>query len=384
MAYEIGNMVSSQEDINALFSGTEEVLPPVEEPDKEEKDKNPEEKIENTVVTEMPLEELFGEASERVGNEDDNPEGEEREPSTDDGSSPDKLYSSIANSLAEDGTLSNLSEDDLKEVKDSTTLMEALKKQVNSMLDEEQQRIKSALDSGMEVSKVKQYENTIKYLDTITEESITLESKEGETLRRNLIYNYHIALGLSEDKANKMVDRAFTSGTDVEDAKEYLDALKEHYSKEYNQLIEDGKKQIQENKKKQEEEVKKVKESLLKDSNILGDIEIDAKTRQKALDNWMKPTHRNEEGIYQSALQKYIAENPVDFQMKVALLYTMTEGFTKMGNVLKQTVKKEKNKAMKELEHVVNNTRRTPNGVIDMSGGSSFNGMKIAPKELWK
>ena len=116
----------------------------------------------------------------------------------------------------------------------------------------------------------------------------------------------------------------------------------------------------------------------------MGDIEIDAKTRQKALDNWMKPTHRNEEGIYQSALQKYIAENPVDFQMKVALLYTMTEGFTKMGNVLKQTVKKEKNKAMKELEHVVNNTRRTPNGVIDMSGGSSFNGMKIAPKELWK
>ena len=114
MAYEIGNMVSSQEDINALFSGTEEVLPPVEEPNKEEKDNNPEEKIENTVVTEMPLEELFGEASERVGNEDDNPEGEEREPSPDDGSSPDKLYSSIANSLAEDGTLSNLSEDDLK------------------------------------------------------------------------------------------------------------------------------------------------------------------------------------------------------------------------------------------------------------------------------
>ena len=192
MAYEIGNMVSSQEDINALFSGAEEVLPPVEEPDKEKKDKNPEEEIENTVVTEMPLEELFGEASERVGNEDDNPEGEEREPSTDDGSSPDKLYSSIANSLAEDGTLSNLSEDDLKEVKDSTTLMEALKKQVNSMLDEEQQRIKSALDSGMEVSKVKQYENTIKYLDTITEENITLEKRCIEEDEDSCSYKLHI------------------------------------------------------------------------------------------------------------------------------------------------------------------------------------------------
>ena len=95
-------------------------------------------------------------------------------------------------------------------------------------------------------------------------------------------------------------------------------------------------------KRKQEEEIKKMKETLLKDSKIMGDIEIDSKTRQLAFDNWMKPTHKTENGSYQSTIQKYIAENPMDFQMKVALLFTMTDGFTKMGNVLKQTVKKEK------------------------------------------
>jgi hypothetical protein len=139
---------------------------------------------------------------------------------------------------------------------------------------------------------------------------------------------------MSQEKAQKMVERAFSGGTDIEDAKEYLDSLREHYKKEYNQLIEEGKRTVQEARKKQEEDMKRAKDTLLKGSNILGDIEVDAKTRQQAFDNWMKPTHRTENGTYQSEIQKYIAENPTDFQMKVALLFTMTDGFTKMGKVI--------------------------------------------------
>jgi hypothetical protein len=39
---------------------------------------------------------------------------------------------------------------------------------------------------------------------------------------------------MDEAKAQKMVERAFVNGTDIEDAKEYLDYLKEHYNKQYN------------------------------------------------------------------------------------------------------------------------------------------------------
>jgi hemerythrin-like domain-containing protein len=85
---------------------------------------------------------------------------------------------------------------------------------------------------------------------------------------------------MNQEKAQKMVERAFSGGTDIEDAKEYLDSLKEHYKKEYNQLIEEGKRSVQEARKKQEEDMKKAKDTLLKGSNILGDIEVDAKTRQ--------------------------------------------------------------------------------------------------------
>jgi nitroimidazol reductase NimA-like FMN-containing flavoprotein (pyridoxamine 5'-phosphate oxidase superfamily) len=84
---------------------------------------------------------------------------------------------------------------------------------------------------------------------------------------------------MSEAKATKMVERAFAGGTDIEDAKDYLDSLKEHYNNQYTSLIENGKKATLEAKRKQEEDMKKAKETLLKGSNILGDIEVDAKTR---------------------------------------------------------------------------------------------------------
>lgn len=387
MEYTIGNMISSQEDISALFRNDDVSSEELEKKNEGEEETNPP-KEQKEVITEMTPEELFGGDSERVGDDNNNPEGEEGEPSKHtEGSSPDNLYSSIANSLAEDGTLSNLSDDDLKEIKDPETLVAAMKKQINSMLDDEQKRIKDALESGMQPTQIQQYENSIRYLESLTDEQLSTEDEEGEQLRKNIIYNYHLSLGMSQDKANKMAERAFAGGTDIEDAKEYLEALRDHYKGEYKKLVDEGKKQNQEAKKKQEEDIKKMKDTLLNDSRIMGDIEIDARTRQLAFDNWMKPTHKTENGVYQSAIQKYIADNPTDFQMKVALLFTMTDGFTKMGNVLKQAVKKEKRKALQELEHVVNNTQRNPSGTLNLRGRKEdqmFGGMEIAPVSAWK
>lgn len=395
MAYTISGMMTDPEEITALFGGSEveETASDNSAVEIQEQEVLEDKNIEKEVTEEIPVnataEELFEEEefSERVGNDNDDTEGTERGLSETEGSSPAKLYSSIANSLAEDGALSNLSEEDLKEVKDSETLINAMKKQLNSMLDDTQKRIKDALDSGMEVSVIKQYENTINWLDSISDSQLEDETQEGEKLRKALIYQYQINLGLSEDRANKMVERAFSGGTDIEDAKEYLEALKDFYRDRYTEQINAGKKEVQERKKQQEEEIKKFKNTLLKDAHILGDIEVDEKTRKLAFENWMTPTHKNEQGNYQSAIQKYIAENPMDFQMKVALLFTMTEGFTKMGNVLKQTVKKEKKKAMQELEKVVNNTQRNSFGSLNLFGkdeDSSFNNLQFAPKSAWK
>lgn len=394
--YTIGGMITGADEISALF-GNNEVEETAEEQKKETTDtqEKPEEEQE-TAETIDPLS-LFKEdedkdeekKSEKVGkSEEDNAEDLEREPPKDKktGSSPETLYSSIANSLAEDGTLSNLSEEDIKEIKDAESLVAAMKKQVDSMLDDTQKRINDALNAGLEPSQVQQYEQAIQYLNNLTEEDVTAETQEGENLRKTLIYQYQVSLGLNQDRATKMVERAFAGGTDIEDAKEYLELLKEKYQNDYKNLINEGKEQAKLAKQKQEEEIKKFKKTLMEDKTILGDLAIDAKTREKAFDNWMKPTYKNEQGQYQSAIQKYIAENPADFQMKVALLFTMTDGFTKMGNVLTQTVKKEKKKAIKDLEAVINNTQRTNSGLLDLSAGdddANFRGVKFAPPESW-
>ena len=278
--YQINGMVTDPGEISSLFGEETEV-----EETKEEKTETPEEKKnpgedtpdgdEEKITDEQPnftAEELFDEdedAQEKVGNDEDNkPEGAERESSKKkkEGSSPanSKLYSSIANSLFEDGALSSLSDEDLEQVKDSASLIEAMKKQVNSMLDDQQKRIAEALDAGMVPNQVKQFENAIQYLDSLTEDQISEESAEGENLRRALIYQYQMSKGETEERANKMVERAFSGGTDVEDAKEYLEALKEYYTEEYNKQIEAGKQEVAKRKKQQEDDVKKFKETLLK------------------------------------------------------------------------------------------------------------------------
>lgn len=394
MSYTISGMMTNPDEINSLFAPPAiEDEAPNNSPSESGEEETPPKDTEDTDVTEEPVtaENLFEDDDEqepeKVGNAEDNLEKEERTPQKMSGSSPEKLYSSIANSLAEEGALSNLSEDDLKEVKDSESLIAAMKKQLDSMLDDDQRRIKSALNAGVQPSLIQQYENAIDYLDNLTDDQITAEDETGENLRRALIYQYQLNLGLSEEKAKRMVERTFQGGTDIEDAREAVDSLKEFYQDSYRKQIEYGKHKVQEERQRQEEAVKSFKNTLLKDQKILGDIEVDEKTRKLAFENWAKPTYKTKDGVYQSEIQKYISENPADFQMKVALLYTMTDGFTKMGNVLKQTVKKEKKKAMQELENVVNNTQRTSSGALNLFGNdanASFNGLDLAPISAWK
>ena len=392
--YTIGGMITGADEISALFSA-EEATEEKEEKQKPIKPAEEEEEKQETAEDINPLElfkteEQEEEDPERVGkSEDKKAEDLEREPSKNKelGSSPETLYSSIANSLAEDGALSNLSEDDLKEIKDVESLVAAMRKQVDSMLDDTQKRVNDALQAGIEPDQIQQYEQAISYLDGLTEDDISAETPEGEKLRRTLLYQYQLSLGVKQDKALKMVERAFAGGTDVEDAKDCVDSLKEKYQADYKSLIDSGKEQVKLAKQKQEEDIKKFKKILLEDKGVLGDIEVDAKTREKAFDNWFKPNYKNENGVYQSAIQKYIAENPMDFQMKVALLYTMTDGFTKMGNVLTQTVKKEKKKAMKDLEAVINNTKRTSSGLLNMLDAdedTNFRGVQFATPDMWK
>ena len=388
--YTIGGMIADASQIESLFNSEiddsqEEKTDTgtVEQPDEEQKD---------VTETEIPtVEELFGKKepeSEKVGNEDEDKE-DKKEPTskTETGSSPKNPYSSIAYAMYEEGVLSTLSEDDLKDVKDGQSLVAVMDKYVESRFDEQQKRVLDALNVGIEKTAIQQYESTIQALDNVSSENLEAETAEGENLRKAVIYQYYINKGESQERAQKMVDRAFSSGTDVEDAKDFIEELKTSTKEKYAALIEEGKKQAQEAKKQQEAALTKAKKAILEDENILGGVAVDKVTRQKALDYWLKPVHKKEDGTYQSELQKYATEHPDEFQMKIALLFAMSDKFKSPEKIAGETIKKAKKKAMLELEDVVNSTRRTASGGIDLNfkdNDTNFNTFQLASPDMWK
>ena len=194
--YTIGGMITDASQIESLFSSEiddsqekkTDTGAETEHPDNEEQ--------EDVTETEVPtVEDLFGKKeseSEKVGNEDEDKE-DKKEPTskTETGSSPKNPYSSIAYAMYEEGVLSTLSEDDLKDVKDGQSLVAVMDKYVESRFDEQQKRVLDALNVGIEKTAIQQYESTIQALDNVSSESLEAETTEGENLRKAVIYQYY-------------------------------------------------------------------------------------------------------------------------------------------------------------------------------------------------
>ena len=149
-----------------------------------------------------------------------------------DGSSPN-VYSSIAKALKDDGIFPDSTDEELDKVITPEAFAELFDKAVSSRMDERMRRIDEALGNGVAPDTVRSYEQTIEYLGTINEESLSAEGDDGDNLRRQLIYNDLINRGYSQEKAQKEVEKSFRSGSDVEDAKDALEALTKYHKEAY-------------------------------------------------------------------------------------------------------------------------------------------------------
>ena len=293
------------DEIENLFNGGEQGdnnpgTPPPEEK-KEEKETTEEVDTDNLFP-----ESVGSEEKEPKEKEDTTPEGDGTSPKTD-------FYSSIAKALKEDGIFPDLDNDTIDGIKDPEGFAEAIKKQISAGLDETQKRVNDALEVGVDPNAVQYFERAISQMDDIKEEDITNE-ETGENLRKQLILRDFMNRGYSKERAEREVKKSLDAGTDVEDAKESLEGIKNHLHKQYDDLI----KEAQEEERKEEEQRKKdiedLKNSMLDDKDVFGDLKVDKATRQKALDTVSKPVWKDPEtGDYYTALQKYEKENKLDF-----------------------------------------------------------------------
>ena len=381
--------ILNEDQIANLFEGDENTqeTPPEQQENKENNNQennqknNQESHINDEETTEVDAENLFDEpegvGSEEKEKEDTNSEKVSTSPNN------KNFFSSIAKAFAEEGIFPDLDEDEVANINTAESFRELIDKQIQSQLDEKQKRVDEALNAGIEPDDIRKYENTLSYLNEVSEDKLKEETTEGEELRKRLIYQDYINRGFSQERATREVKRSIDSGNDIEDAKEALNSNKEYFKSQYDKLLNDAKEEQKKYEQERKSQAEQLKKSIIEEKKVFGDIEVDKPTRQKIFDNLSKPIYKDEEtGTYMTALQKYQHDNPNEFIKNVSTIFTLTDGFKNLNKLVKGKVNKEIKKGFRDLENALNNTARTTDGNINFASGvdddnSMFKGYKF-------
>lgn len=352
-------------DLDNILSGDEIATLFEEPPKKEPKEEPKEEKKEET--TDFDEDNPFGTSQkESVGSEDEDIQGKGDTDNNSVSSSPKNknFYSSITDALVVDGIFPDLDKETIQNVKTPEDFQKIIEEQINARFTEKEKRINEALNNKVEPSVIQQYESTIDYLNNINDDSLSAEDEEGENLRRQLIYNDYLNRGFSKTRAEKMVNDTINNGTDVDDAKDALQGIKDFYNNKYKEILDSAKeneKKLAEERTKQSENLKK---SIMEDKNLYGDVDVDKATRAKIYDFITKPVHKDSNGNYMTDLQKYQSENTIEAMKNFAICYTLTNGFKDWSKLGSKQAKKEVKKGLANLEKVINSTSRNNDGSL--------------------
>lgn len=355
--------------MDALELGSEDDLFGDDEPDEAEED------IKKDADDHVDPEKIFGddEDQENVGEDEDKDKEDPNKSDEDTGSSPKtKFYSSALKALKDDGVLPDLEDDFITKVKTPEEFAEAIEKQVSARMSESERRIKEALENNTSVDDVRKFENALSYLDSISEEVLESDDEDGETIRRQIIYQDFINKGFKPERAEKEVNKSFNGGTDIDDAKSALESNKEYFKDEYDNLIDERKKEAQLQKKAKEEEIKLFQKKVLETEKPFG-ISVDKQTRQKIYENAIKPIHKDSTGKVLTTVQKYTKENPSDAEYYFSMFYTMTDGFKNIDKFIGQKVKEKSKSALRDLENNLKNIPLNGDGTVDFGFGKDDN-----------
>ena len=318
-------------------------------------------------------EEVDAKPSEKVGEEENNDEtGTDAIGQKDDGSSP-KFYSSIASALKNDGIFPDFSDEEIDAVNTPEDFAELIEKAVNSKFDDRMKRINEALDNGVKPDDIRQYESTLGYLNSITDEALTAEGDDGDDLRRQLIYNDLLKRGYSEDKAKREVEKSFKSASDVEDAKDALAALKKSFQDGYDKIQKDARDAAERAKQEQKKSAEQFRKMVIEDEVEFGGTQLDKRTKQKVYDAVSKPVWKDPDtGQLLTQVQKFQKEQPLEFLKQLGMWFVMTDGGKNASGLVKKQAQVEKNKSIRELERKINSSALGSDGSLRYMSGNQI------------
>lgn len=279
----------------------------------------------------------------------------------------DSPFPSLAKAFKEDGILSNLTEEELKKIKTGEDFSTAIENEVKHRLDEKNKRVSEALELGVAPTKIKQSEDVINYLESLTTEILEDETEKGVNLRSNLIVQDFLNKGFTQERAIKEAKKSIAAGTDLEDAMEALESNKEHYTKEYSDIINTAKQEAEEHKKRVQTIRTDIKNIILNEKEVFENLKLTDNIKKQAIESIQKPVFTDSEGNQYSAIQKYEKENPAEFMAKLGIIYTITDGFKNLEKITSMQKAKLKKSAISELESTLLNNSSLDNGNVSFA-----------------
>lgn len=355
----------SEEEMNLLYNQEESNPEEGENIDKSETLEIAEdESDDDKAIDEEELKDSDTKNPESVGK--DNQEDIEEDANEDVGS---PNSSSIAKAFKEIGILSTLDEDRMKEIQSMDDLADAFEEEVQNRMDEHNKFVYDALQYRVPVSLIQQYEGVLSNLNSVTDE--TLEDEENENTRKSIIYQDLLIKGHSKEEAQELTEDYVESGKDIDKAKKALESLKAAYQASYNQEVEKYKQIELQRKENAKQYHQKLEDSIMNDDKIFKDLGINKVTRSKILDFIRKPTEKDEQGNPMTKMYAEMRKDPITFNKYVGMFYILTDGFTKIDNLIKEPVKKGVRKGINDLEKVFNSTSRNTDGSLNFKSGVS-------------
>jgi len=283
------------------------------------------------------------------------------------------LYSSFAKALGENGFLPGLEAyddidsldklgDKIREI-NKTKISEALGFEVDSAfeLTDMQKEYLKALKDGIPPDVFVEAKASEASIDGITDDAI----EDDAELRRNLITESYMLSGLSEEKARKLTQIHFDLGEDIDEAKSARDGIKDYITNANAQKIKEQQ-DAQENAKKERLAYEENLKNHFFNTEKIGDSFVVSKqVRDKMYNSIAKVAAKDANGTPINEITKYQIENPIDFQHKVAWLWSITDGFKNFDGFV---TKKATTSAAKQLESVLNSTNFDTLGNVSTPG----------------
>lgn len=381
MELGLNNIVTDESVIDGLLNSTTEESNETKEvidPEVETKDLQEESKETDITYTDDP-EVFLGADSNEETNKTDKTSSEEGELEQDD--SPN-VYSSLVKYLADSGTLTSLDDQSLNNIKSVEDLNELFEKEVQSRVEKSTEGVSKALQKGGEPEEVLTYKQSIDFLEKLDGSHIRDESDRGVKIRKALIAEDYLTKGFPPERAAREAEKSFRAGTDIEDALIALDSNREFYNNKYQEYLTSLDEKQKEEQLKSEKQRQELIKAIKEEEKLLGSLNVSQAVRDKIIKNMTEKRYVPELKAKVTPLEEYQSTNEAEFKKNVGILFTLTNGFKDLDSLIKSKSNRAYSKSIAQLENVLNNSRRTPEGLLDFSSSSEdeieFKGLDLS------